>query len=55
MADFCEIAINELAIKYRSKEEVYNLLCSEGAVYLPPIKDTSHSFISLILVGDKSI
>ena len=55
MADFCEIAMNELAIKCRSKKEVYNLLCSEGAAYLPPVKDTSHSFISQILAGDKSI
>ena len=53
MAEFSEITINKLAIKFRSKKEVYNLLCSEGAAYLPPVKDTSHSFISQILVGDK--
>ena len=53
MADFSEITMNELAIKCLSKKEVYNLLCNEGAVYLPPIQDTSRSFIYQILVGDK--
>ena len=38
MAEFSEITINELAIRCRSKKEVYNLLCSEGAAYLPPVK-----------------
>ena len=55
MADFCEIKINELAIKCRSKKEVYNLLCKDGAVYLPPVKDTSHSFISRFWLEIKSI
>ena len=49
MEDYCEITVNELGIKCRSKKEVYNLLWSEGGIYLPPIKDTNHKFISQLM------
>ena len=53
MEDFAEITVNELGIKSCSKKEVYNLLWNEEGIYLPPIKDTNHKFISQLLVGEK--
>ena len=53
MDSFAEIQVSELGIKTRSKKEVYNLLWNEGDVYLSPIEDAYHRFISQILVGDK--
>ena len=53
MDEYDEIAINELGLKSRSKREVYNLLWNEGGIYLPPLKDSHHKFISQIMVGDK--
>ena len=53
MDTFAEIQISELGLKSRSKKEVYDLLCNEGSIYLPPIEDANHKLISQILVGDK--
>ena len=53
MDAFSEIQISELILKSRSKKEVYDLLCNEGSIYLPPIEDAHHKFISQILVGNK--
>ena len=53
MDAFAEIQISELGLKSKSKKEVYDLLCNEGSIYLPPIEDAHHKFISQILVGDK--
>ena len=53
MDEFAEIQISELGLKSRSEKEVYDLLCNEGSIYLPPIEDAHHKFISQILVGDK--
>ena len=53
MNQFAEIQISELSLKSKSKKEVYDLLCNEGSIYLPPIEDAHHKFISQVLVGDK--
>ena len=53
MERYSEITISELGIKRRNKKEVYDLLWNEGAVYLPPLKDSNHKFISQIIAGDK--
>ena len=53
MDELSEIQISELGLKSKSKKEVYDLLCNEGSIYLPPIEDAHHKFISQILVGDK--
>ena len=39
-------------VKWRSKKEVYNLLWSEGGIYLAPIKDANHKYNSQIIVAD---
>ena len=54
MNEYEEITINELGVKSKSKKEVYDLLCNEGDIYLPRLKDSNHKFISQIMVGDKS-
>ena len=53
MDAFSEIQISDLGLKSKSKKEVYDLLCNEGSVYLPPIDDAHHKYISQILVGDQ--
>lgn len=49
---YSEILVTDLAIKSRSKNELYNLLINEGGLYLPPKPDAHCKFISDILVGD---
>ena len=53
MESYAEIQVSVLGIKTKSKKEFYNPLYNEGDVYLPPIEDAHHKFISQILVGDK--
>ena len=47
-----EIRINDLAIKARSKKEIYFLLVNEGGIYLPPLADSNYKYISQMIVGD---
>ena len=42
MESYAEIQVSELWIKAKSKKEVNKLLCNEGEVYLPLIKDVHH-------------
>ena len=53
MEEYAEITISELAIKCRSKKRSIVFLWNEGAVYLPPLNNTNHRFISQIIFGDK--
>ena len=53
MDPYAEILVEEVGIKSRSKKEVYDLLVTEGGLYLPPISDWHHKFISMVMVGDK--
>ena len=48
-----EIGVKDLAIKARSKKEVYSLLVTEGGIYLPPLADAHYKYISKVIVGDK--
>ena len=45
--------INEVALKSKSKKEVYDLMTTEGDIYLPPLGDTNYKFIAQIMWGDK--
>ena len=47
------ITISDIAIKARSKKEVYNVLTVEGELYLPPIADTTQKYLKEILTGKK--
>ena len=45
----------QLGVKGKSKREIYNILATEGKVYLPPYKDSHYKFISQVLVGEKEV
>ena len=47
------MSISEVALKTKSKKEVYDLITTEGEVYLPPLGDTHYKFISQIIWGEK--
>ena len=53
MENFSLKSVNEVALKSKSKKEVYDLLTTKGDVYLPPLRDTHYKFISKIMWGDK--
>ena len=52
MEVYSEIGVKDLAIKARSKKEVYSLLVTEGGIYLPPLADAHYKYISKVIVGD---
>ena len=37
------LTVNDIAAKWKSKTELYNLLIREGNVYLPPKQDAKES------------
>ena len=47
------MTVNEVALKSKSKKEVYDLMITMGDIYLPPLGDTHYKFISQIMWGDK--
>ena len=53
MEEFSVISINEVALKSKSKKEIYDLLTTEGNIYLLPLWDTYCKFISQIICGEK--
>ena len=48
-----KLILSEIAIKARSKREVYYVLTSEGGIYLPPIMDANSSYLKDIVRGSK--
>ena len=48
-----EFTVADLSIKWKSKVELYNLLSREGKVFLPPIKESTQTFLRQIMHGDK--
>lgn len=50
-----KVNLKELGVKASSKLEVYNLLISEGNLYLPPSKETPYIFLSKICKGEKKV
>ena len=53
MEEFPVISINKLALKSKSKNEIYYLLTTEEKIYLPPLWDMHYKFISHIICGEK--
>ena len=43
------VNLNQLAIKARSKNEMYRILTKEANLYLPPQKETSIYFVREII------
>ena len=52
MEEFSVIYINEVAFKSKLKKEIYDILTTEGNIYLPPLWDTHYKFISQIICGE---
>ena len=48
-----QFTINDLAAKCKSKAEFYNLLTTEGGMYLPPIQDSTQAYLRGIMMGKK--
>ena len=48
-----DFTIRDLAVKCRSKTELYNLLVREGSIFLPPIQDSTQKFLRELMLGDK--
>ena len=48
-----KLTLPEIAIKARSKKEVYYVLSAEGGIYLPPIMDANSSYLKDIVRGKK--
>ena len=45
----------EIAVKGRSKREIYSILVMKGKFYLPPESQTNSDFIHDIMVGKKKV
>ena len=45
--------VSDIAVKCKSKTELYNLLAREGKIYLPPKQDATQSYLRDIMLGEK--
>ena len=53
MEHFSFLPVNEVALKFKSKKEIYDLLTTEWDIYLPPLGDIHYKFIAQIIWGEK--
>ena len=49
------IATSQLGIKCKSKKEVYQLMATQGRVYMPPIKLSNHDYVAGIIEGSVKV
>ena len=47
------VTINDISVKAKSKEKVYQVLTYEGGMYLPSVLDANKEYIKEILTGSK--
>ena len=45
--------VNDIAIKWKSKSELYNVLMREGNIYLPPKQDATQKYLRALMLGKK--
>ena len=45
--------VNDLAVKWKSKIELFNVLTREGDIYLPPKQDATQKYLRDVLLGNK--
>ena len=50
-----KLKVNEISIHAKSKKELYRLLQLEGNIYLPPLEQANHKYISDLLSGKKKV
>ena len=48
-----DLTVSDLAAKFKSKIEIYNVLTREGNVYLPPKQHSTQKFLREIMLGTK--
>ena len=48
-----DITISDIAIRAKSKKEIYHVLTVEGGIYLPPNNDSHKKYIQNIMRGFK--
>ena len=48
-----EFTIKDLASKCQSKSEFYNVLSTDGGLYLPPIQDATQGYLRSLMMGKK--
>ena len=47
------LTVNDIAIKWKSKAEQYNVLMREGNIYLPPKQDATQKYWRALMLGKK--
>ena len=47
------LTVNDIATKWKSKTEIYNILAREGNVYLLPKQDATQKYLRELLLGKK--
>ena len=49
------ITISQLGVERKSKKEVYQLMATEGRVYMPPLKLSNHEYIPGVIEGSVKV
>ena len=47
------LTVNDIAIKWKSKTELYKVLMREGNIYLPPKQDATQKYLRALMLGKK--
>jgi hypothetical protein len=50
-----DLTVNEMALRARSKKEMYQFLQVEGEIYLPPSSQVNWDYVADILSGEKNV
>ena len=50
-----KLKVQDVSIHARSKRELYRMLQLEGDVYLPPLSQANHDYVSGILSGKRKV
>ena len=49
------MTIKELGVVCQSKKDIYKVLQVDGEIYLPPVEQSDHKFISQVVTGEKKV
>ena len=49
------LSVDLIGLKAKSKREMYQLLPTDGNIYLPPLKEANYIYIRGILTGTKKV
>ena len=51
MEDKVPINLKQLAVKWRSKKELYDILTYDWKVHMPPIEDANANYVRGVITG----